>query len=59
VLAEAYELVEHGLITEENFREFVFTNAASLHTALNSEFFTGTVVQDAVAQMVLPQVVGV
>jgi predicted TIM-barrel fold metal-dependent hydrolase len=59
VLEEAYELVEHGLITEENFREFVFTNAASLHTALNPEFFTGTVVQDAVAQMVLPQVVGV
>jgi hypothetical protein len=59
VLEEAYELVEHGLITEENFREFVFTNAASLHTALNPAFFQGTVVQDAVAQTVLPQVVGV
>jgi hypothetical protein len=59
VLEEAYELVEHGLITEDNFREFVFTNAASLHTALNPEFFQGTVVEDAVAQMVLPQVVGV
>lgn len=59
VLEEAYELVEHGLITEDNFREFAFTNAASLHTALNPEFFKGTVVEDAVAQMVLPQVVGV
>lgn len=51
VLAEAYELVEHGLITSENFRAFVFTNAASLHTSLNPHFFTGTVVEDAVAPL--------
>lgn len=53
VLEEAYELVEDGLITEEAFREFVFTNAARLHTALNPDFFAGTVVEDAVAQHVL------
>jgi len=50
VLEEAYELVEHGLISSEHFREFVFTNAASLHTSLNPDFFKGTVVEEAVAQ---------
>ena len=32
VLEEAHELVEHGLITTDDFREFVFGNAARLHT---------------------------
>ena len=50
VLEEAHELVEHGLITGEDFREFVFTNVARLHTALNPDFFKGTVVEDAVAK---------
>ena len=52
VLEEAYELVEHGLISSENFRAFVFTNAASLHTSLNQDFFKGTVVEKAVTQLV-------
>jgi hypothetical protein len=52
VLEEAYELVGHGLITTDNFREFVFTNAAKLHTSLNPDFFTGTVVEEAVAKLV-------
>ena len=45
VVEEAYELVEHGLISEDDFREFTFTNAASLHTALNPDFFKGTSVE--------------
>ena len=44
VLAEAYELVEHGLITPANFRDFVFGNAVSLYTAVNPRFFDGTVI---------------
>jgi hypothetical protein len=52
VLEEAYALVEHGLITTDNFREFVCTNAARLHTSLNPDFFTGTVVEEAVAKLV-------
>jgi predicted TIM-barrel fold metal-dependent hydrolase len=51
VLAEAHELVEHGRLTEGDFREFVFENAARLHTALNPDFFKGTVVEGAVAQL--------
>jgi hypothetical protein len=54
VLEEAYELVEHGLITTDDFRAFVFTNPASLHTAMNPDFFKGTVVEDAVARVVAP-----
>jgi hypothetical protein len=51
VLEEAHELVEHGLLTEHDFREFVFENAARLHTALNPDFFKGTVVEGAVAKL--------
>jgi predicted TIM-barrel fold metal-dependent hydrolase len=50
VLEEAYELVEHGLIGEDDLREFLFTNPVRLHTALNPDFFKGTVVEDAVAK---------
>ena len=48
---EAYEMVEHELMSEDDFREFVFTNAATLRTALNPDFFKDTVVEDAVAQL--------
>ena len=51
VLEEAWELVEHGMITEADFREFTFENAARLHTALNPDFFKGTVVEGAVAKL--------
>ena len=27
VVPEAYELVEHGLLTDDDFRDFIFTNA--------------------------------
>jgi predicted TIM-barrel fold metal-dependent hydrolase len=51
VLEEAWELVEHGLITEPDFRAFTFENAARLHTALNPDFFKGTVVEGAIAKL--------
>jgi hypothetical protein len=54
VLEEAHELLEEGLMTQDDFRQFVFTNAASLHTSLNPDFFKGTVVEEAVATHVLP-----
>ena len=59
VLEEAYELVEHGLITEDDLREFVFTNPARLHTAVNPDFFKGTVVEDAVAKELVARSAGV
>jgi predicted TIM-barrel fold metal-dependent hydrolase len=52
VLEEAYELVEHGLVTPDDLREFLFENPVRLHTALNPDFFKGTVVEDAVTKLV-------
>lgn len=50
VIPEAYEMVEKGFITDEDFKEFTFTNAAALHTRNNRQFFKGTVVEQAVAK---------
>jgi hypothetical protein len=36
-------------VTEQDFREFTFTNAAMLHTRNNSGFFKGIVIEQAVA----------
>jgi predicted TIM-barrel fold metal-dependent hydrolase len=49
VLVEAYELVEDGLITEEDFRAFTFTNPVRLHAGVNPDFFADTVVAQDVA----------
>jgi predicted TIM-barrel fold metal-dependent hydrolase len=49
VIPEAFEMVEKGFVTEQDFREFTFTNAARLHTRNNPDFFRGTVVEQAVA----------
>ena len=49
VIPEAFELVERGFVTRQDFREFTFANAARLHTRNNPDFFKGTVVEQAVA----------
>jgi predicted TIM-barrel fold metal-dependent hydrolase len=51
VLEEAWELVEHGVINEDNFREFTFTNAVKLHGGMNPDFFKGTVVEKQAAKV--------
>ncbi len=48
VVEEAYELVDDGLITESDFRDFVFTNPAELYAKTNPDFFKGTAVEGAV-----------
>ena len=50
VFEEAYELVEHGLITDDDFRDFTFTNPACLYAGTNPDFYRGTVVEAAVAE---------
>ena len=42
VIPEAFEMVEKGFVTEQDFREFTFTYAAMLHTRNNPGFFKGT-----------------
>ena len=49
VVPEAFELVQKGWITEQDFRDFTFTNAVRLHTRNNRDFFKGTAVERAVA----------
>jgi hypothetical protein len=49
-LPEAYELVEDGLISRDNFRDFTFANAVRLWGTQNPRFFEGTAVARAAAQ---------
>ncbi len=49
---EAYEMVEHGQITEDNFKDFCFTNPLRLHAGMNPKFFEGTVVEKAAAEAI-------
>lgn len=51
VLEEAYELVDHQLLDEAEFRDFVFAHPAMLHAGMNPAFFKGTVVEDAVESL--------
>jgi len=41
-LPEAYELVEDGFLTEDNFRDFTFANTVRLWGTQNPAFFEGT-----------------
>jgi hypothetical protein len=52
VLAEAHELVERGLVTPEDFRDFVFANPVRFYTSLNPDFFRGTRCEAAAARVV-------
>lgn len=49
--AEAWELIEHGIITEDNFRNFVFVNPVKHKTDINPDFFKGTVVEAQVEKL--------
>jgi predicted TIM-barrel fold metal-dependent hydrolase len=50
-IPEAYELVEHGVIGEREFRELVFVNPVLLHGGPNPSFFAGTVCEKAAARV--------
>jgi len=45
VVEEAYELVEKELITEADFRDFVFANPVSFFGGVNPDFFNGTAIE--------------
>jgi predicted TIM-barrel fold metal-dependent hydrolase len=48
VIPHAFRMVEEGLLTEDQFRDFTFANPARLHTTLNPGFFDHTAIADAV-----------
>ena len=54
VVPEAYELVEHGLMDHDDFRDFMFTNAVRFWGEVNPDFFKGTVVEKAAAAVLQP-----
>jgi predicted TIM-barrel fold metal-dependent hydrolase len=49
-LIEAYELVEDEILTAEQFRDFVNTNAVRFYAGEGTSFFAGTAVEDDVKQ---------
>ncbi len=51
VLRESWEMVEHGLMDEDAYRRFVFTNPVDLYTRTNRRFFEGTRVESAVSSI--------
>lgn len=46
VLADSWQLVEEGIISAANFRQFVFQGPYDFYTANNPDFFKGTAVED-------------
>ena len=50
-VSEAYELVEHGHLTHEDFEAFMFANPVRLHAGMNPDFFKGTRVEAEVEKL--------
>ena len=48
-VAEAFELVEDGVISDRDFRDLTFVNPVLLHAGPNPSFFDGTVCEAAAA----------
>ncbi len=51
VVPEASELVEHGLLTDDDLGDFMFTNAVRFWGEVNPDFFKGTVVEKQAAEV--------
>jgi predicted TIM-barrel fold metal-dependent hydrolase len=49
---EAHELVDDGVITEEDFRAMVWLDPVRFWTSTNKDFFKGTVVESAAARAI-------
>ena len=49
VVPEAYELLEDGLVNENDFRDFTFANAVRFWGTANPSFFKGTAVEKEAA----------
>jgi hypothetical protein len=51
VLLESHRLVDKGILSDADYRDFVFTYPAQLHLKANPEFFAGTAVAGSVAKL--------
>lgn len=54
VVSEAYEPVERGLLSAEEFRDLMFTNPVKLYTHANPDFFDGTVCETSARAVKAP-----
>jgi hypothetical protein len=52
ILEEAYELVERKILSQADFREFVFVNPTRFYTSVNPNFFAGTRIEAEAAALV-------
>jgi len=51
VLLESHQLVDQGLLTDADYRDFVFANPARLHAEMDPGFFDGTPVEPAAKEL--------
>ena len=51
VLTEAWEMVDHELMSPGDFRAFTFENPAMLHLSVNPNYFRGTVLEAAAEKL--------
>ena len=51
VLLESHRLVDQGILSDADYRDFVFTYPARLHLKANPDFFSGTRVAGAVREL--------
>jgi predicted TIM-barrel fold metal-dependent hydrolase len=56
VVPEAHELVEHGLLSDDDFRDFMFGNAVRFWGEVNPDFFKGTAVEKPAAELLAASV---
>jgi hypothetical protein len=49
IIEEVYELVEDGLFSERDFRDFMCDNPIRLHGGMNPKFFQGTPIEQHAA----------
>jgi hypothetical protein len=52
VVNESYEMVHDGVITPEQYRSFMFENAARMYLAANPAFFDGTALESAARPLI-------
>ncbi|MGB2693839.1 MAG: amidohydrolase family protein [Dehalococcoidia bacterium] len=52
VLLESHQLVDMGLLSAADYRDFVFANPVRLHAGMNPHFFDGTPVESAAKDVV-------
>jgi len=58
VLPEAFELVEHELLSPDQFRAFSCDNAIRLHGRMNRRFFDGTRVETYARELLARETIG-